>query len=150
MDWTDRKFQITAIVLLAAILAAVLILGFLNKDEAVDQVAYVNLEKIFAEHPAKKAAESVLDKKAAEYQQKLEKESENLSGQEQKDLLFQYRTELEEFESELLDSVILEVEEIIKKTAADKKVKFVVAEDEILYGGYNLTDQVIENINNEW
>lgn len=150
MNWSDRKFQITALFLLLAVLAAVVMLGIFTGDETVDRVAYVNLEKIFAEHPARTAAEQTLNQKAAEYQQELEKEAEELSGTEQKEILKKYQNQLQILESELLDSVTKEVEAVIEETAREKKFKFVLEEEQVLYGGYNLTDDVLAKLNKEW
>jgi outer membrane protein len=150
MNWSDRKFQFAVLVLLTAILSAVVLLGILTEDESVDQAAYVNLQRVFAEHPARTAAEKTLNQKAAEYQQQLELEAEALSGAEQKEILAKYQQQLQNLESELLASVTEEVEKIIEETAAKKKVKFVLEEEQVLYGGYNLTDDVIERLKKEW
>ena len=150
MNWSDRKFQFAALLLLLAILAAVMLLAVFTGDETVDKVAYVNLQRVFAEHPARTAAENTLNQKAAEYQQQLEKEAEKLSGSEQKEILKKYQKQLQILESEMLDSVSREVEEIIQKTAEEKKVKFVLEEEQVLYGGYNLTDDVLAKLKEEW
>jgi outer membrane protein len=150
MEWNDRRFQIAVILLLLAILSSVFLLDLLKQDQSVDSVAYVNLEKVFAEHPARTAAEKKLNQKAAEYQQQLEQEGEELSGTEQKELLNSYQNELQNLEAELLDSVLKEVESIIVETAAEKKVKFVLEEKDVLYGGIDLTDDVLTKIKAEW
>jgi len=150
MNWSDRKFQFAVLLLLTAILAAVIMLGVLTEDESVDKVAYVNLQRVFEEHPARTAAEKALNQKAAEYKQQLELEAEELSGADQKEILAKYQGQLQNLESELLTSVTKEVEKIIKETAAEKKVKFVLEEEQVLYGGYNLTDDVLAKIKEEW
>jgi outer membrane protein len=150
MEWNDRRFQIAVILLLLAILSSIFLLDLLKQDQSIDSVAYVNLEKVFAEHPARTAAEKKLNQKAAEYQQQLEQEGEELSGTEQKELLNSYQNELQNLEAELLDSVLKEVESIIVETAAEKKVKFVLEEKDVLYGGFDLTDDVLTKIKAEW
>lgn len=150
MNWSDRKFQIAVLFLLIAILAAVILLGVLTKDESVDKAAYVNLQRVFAEHPARTAAEKTLNQKAAEYQQQLELEAEELSGAEQKEILAKYQQQLQTLEAELLTSVTKEVEKIIKETAAEKQVKFVLEDEQVLYGGYNLTDDILTKLEEEW
>ena len=150
MNWSDRKFQAAVLLLLISILAAVILLGVLTEDEAVDKAAYVNLERVFEEHPAKTAAEQTLNQKAAEFQQQLESKAEELSGTEQKEVLAEYQQRLQDLESELLASVTEEVEKVIKETAAEKKVKFVLEQEQVLYGGYNLTDEVLKKLEKEW
>ena len=150
MNWTDRQFQIAVLFLLIGLTAAVVGLGIFTEDESVDKVAYVNLEKVFAEHPARTAAEQTLNKKAAEYKQQIEEETDELSGSEQKELLKKYQSELGELEQELLAQVTAEVENIIVRTAEKRKVKFVLDDDYILYGGYDLTDEVLVEIDKSW
>lgn len=150
MNSNNRKFQLAVLVLLVAIFTTVVLLGFLTDDDSVDRVAYVNLERVFAEHPARTAAEETLNQKAAEYQQQLEIEAAELSGAEQKEILAKYQEQLHDLEAELLNSVTEEVEKIIKETAAEKRVKFVVEQEQVLAGGYNLTEAVLEKINQEW
>lgn len=150
MKSNQNKYYTAVILLLAAILASILFFVFSVNDQTVDKVAYVNLERVFAEHPAKMAAEKKLNEKAATYQQELEQKAENLSGSEQKELLYSYQKELENLEAELLDSVIKEVETTIVKTAEEKQLKFVLEEKEVLYGGYDLTDEVLNNLNKKW
>lgn len=150
MNAKNKGFKTAVILLLLAILASIFFLAYYNQDDSVDSVAYVNLERVFAEHPARTAAEKKLNNKAAEYQQQLESQSEELSGKEQKELLKKYQNQLKNLEDELLDSVLKKVEEIIVQTAEDKKVKFVLEADDVLYGGYNLTDEVLKKIKAEW
>ena len=150
MNLSDRKFQISVILLLAALTAAVLGLDTLNGEQSTDSAAYVNLERVFAEHPARTAAEQTLNNKAAEYTRQLEDEAADLSGLEQKELLRKYQRQLYELEEELLAQVTKEVENIIISTAEEKNVKFVLEEDYVIYGGYNLTDEVLARINQSW
>lgn len=150
MDLSQKKFRLAVIVLLLAILGSIFFLAFLNQNQSVDQVAYVDLEKVFNQHPARTAAEQKLNQKAAAYQQKIEQEAKSLPGVEQKKLLYSYQSELENLEAELLDSVLKEVENIIIETAENKKVKFVLEADDVLYGGADLTDAVLAKINSDW
>lgn len=122
MDLSQQKFRLAVIVLLLAILGSIFFLAFLNQNQSVDQVAYVDLEKVFNQHPARTAAEQKLNQKAAAYQQKIEQEAKSLPGVEQKKLLYSYQSELENLEAELLDSVLKEVENIIIETAENKKL----------------------------
>lgn len=150
MNWSDKHFKAAVIILLLALLSSVLLLGFLPKEEAADKVAYVNLERIFAEHPARKAAEKKLNQKAAEYQQKLEAEAEDISGLEQKKLLASYQDQLQDLETELLASVLKELETVITEIAAEKELKFVLEKEKVLFGGYDLTSEVLAKINSDW
>lgn len=150
MDLSDRNFKAAVVVLLIALIAAVVVLALLTGDEPRDKVAYVNLERVFAEHPARRVAEEKLNQKAAQYQQQLEEQAAELSGREQKKLLAAYQDQLQNLEAELLDSVLKEIELLITETAAENEVKFVLEKEKVLYGGYNLTDQLLAKLEAEW
>lgn len=150
MNWSDRKFQISVILLLIALTAAVMGLEVFSEDKTTYSVAYVNLERVFAEHPARTAAEQTLNKKAAEYTRQLEEEAADLSGVEQKALLKKYQGQLHELEEELLVQVTKEVENIIIETAEEKNVKFVLEEDYVIYGGYDMTEEVLAKVAQSW
>ncbi|ADQ13890.1 OmpH family outer membrane protein [Halanaerobium hydrogeniformans] len=150
MNWKNSKFQIAVLLLLLAILAALLALGIFSDDQSVDSVAYVNLERIFEKHPARLAAENTLNQKAAEYQQEIETQYADAGGSEQKEIIRKHQAQLQELEAELLDGVIAELLTVIEETAAEKNVKFVLEEEYILYGGYNLTESVLEKIEAKW
>lgn len=150
MNWDDRNFKAAVVILLITLLPSIIFLAFITKDESIDKVAYVDLERIFAEHPARRAAEAALNQKAAQYQQQLEEQGEKLSGIGQKKLLANYQAELTDLENELLDSVLKELETIIIETAVENKVKFVLEKEKVLYGGYDLTDKVLAKLNSEW
>ena len=150
MNWNDKRFKTALVLLFLGITAAAVGLAFYTDDQSVDRTAYVDLQRVFAEHPARTAAEQTLNQKAAEYKQQIEKETDQLSGSEQKELLKKYQNELKELESELLAQVTEEVEQTIIKTAEEKKVKFVLEKDDILYGGYDLTDDVLAGLEESW
>lgn len=150
MNWKNSKFQIAVLLLLLAILAALIALGIFSNDQSVDSVAYVNLQRIFEKHPARLAAENTLNQKAAEYQQQIESEYADAGGSEQKEIIQKHQEQLQELEAELLAGVIDELLAVIEETAAEKELKFVLEEEYILYGGYNLTESVLEKIEAQW
>lgn len=150
MNWINKNFKLLSLLLLLAILVVAVIILTMSADSKRNSVAYVNLEKVFAEHPARIAAQSKLDKQAAAYQTELEEQAVDLSGVEQKEMLQKYQKQLNGLEGDLLDSVTKEVEATIAKTALEEKVKFVVNEKDMLYGGYDMTADVIARIKQDW
>lgn len=110
------------------------------------EIAFVDIQKIFELHPDKAEAEKELNRAAQMMQAELEEKVSDLSQEEQQDLLEKYQSDLSQKEQELIQDVLEEIETAIKKVAEEKKVKLVLDKRNVIYGGYDLTEDVINYI----
>ncbi len=123
----------------------------LFKNNNKPEIAYVNLQEIYNVHPAKQQAESRIDDLAREMESDLNEIVEELDGQEQQELLESYQLELSQKEQQLIEEVLENINQVINKLAVKKELRLVLDKQQVVYGGYNLTNDVInyikENIN---
>jgi len=110
------------------------------------EIAFVDIQKIFELHPDKAEAEKELNKAAQMMQSELEEKVSDLNQEEQQELLSEYQTELSKKEQKLIQDVLAEIENAIKKVAEEKKVKLVLDKRNVIYGGYDITEDVINYI----
>ena len=110
------------------------------------EIAYVDIQKIFELHPDKAEAEKELNKAAQMMQSELEEKVSDLSQEEQQELLSEYQSELSKKEQQLIQDVLEEIENAIKKVAEKKNVKLVLDKRNVIYGGYDITEEVINYI----
>lgn len=113
------------------------------------EIAFVDIQKIFELHPDKAEAEKELNKAAQMMQSELEEKVSDLSQEKQQELLSEYQSELSEKEQKLIQNVLEEIENAIKKVAEEKKVKLVLDKRNVIYGGYDMTEDVINYIEKE-
>jgi outer membrane protein len=141
-------------------LALILILSYLNplahliaRDDAEGRIAYVDVQTVFNVHPEKEEAESDLNSEAQQMQQELENKAKDLSKEEQQELLKEYQARLSQKEQELIQTLLLKIDKSIKEVAEEKKVKLVLDKKNVIYGGYDMTQDVINyissNLNSE-
>ena len=116
------------------------------RDEAQGRIAYVDVQEVFNIHPDKASAEKQLNKKAQTLQAELEKKAKELSKNKQQKLLQQYQSQLSEKEQKLIQDVLVKIEKAIKKVAEEKEVKMVLDKKNVIYGGYDMTQNVIDHI----
>ena len=116
------------------------------RDEAKGRIAYVDVQKVFNIHPDKLSAEKQLNEKAQSLQAELEDKAKELSKNKQQDLLKQYQSQLSESEQKLIQDVLVKIEEAIKEVAEQKEVKMVLDKKNVIYGGYDMTQDVIDHI----
>jgi len=139
--------------IILTILLAVLIIGsfmriegILAGDEAKGRIAYVDVQSIYNVHPEKIAAEKKLNDLALNLQTELDEKAQELSKKEQQDMLDQYQAELSKEEEELIQEVLNKIDETITEVAMQKEVKIVLDKRNVIYGGYDITQDVIDYI----
>ena len=118
----------------------------LAQDKTAGRIAYVDIMKVYDMHPEKKAAEEQLSNLAKNMESKLKKEAEKLSKEKQQEMLKSYQKELSEKEQKMIESILQKINKIINEVAQKKKVKLVLEKQNVIYGGYNMTQDVIDYI----
>ncbi len=120
----------------------------LQAGESGDRVAigFVDVPLIFEQHPEKFRAEQILSEEARRLQALLEEEAEDLDPQEQQELLDRYQMELMLKERELVLAVVEEIEKIVGEVAVEKNIEVVLERQNVIYGGHDLTQDVLEKI----
>lgn len=118
-------------------------------DDAKGRIAYVDLWTVFNVHPGKASAEEELNMLAQDMQAELEEKASDLPEAQQQEMLQEYQTKLSQQEQELIEGIIDEIKAAIVDVAEEKEVKLVVDKQSIFYGGYDLTQDVIDYINKQ-
>ncbi|MCK8827778.1 OmpH family outer membrane protein [Natroniella acetigena] len=121
------------------------------EQEEVDipQIVYVDMESLFLKHPHKEASEEELDQKAQQLQQQLEVEAANLTKEERQDLLKEYQQKLNQLERDLVQSLIDDINSKIREVAQRKDITIIVDQPVVIYGGYDLTAEVLAELDFE-
>lgn len=147
------KFKRKHLVIIAITGILIGVVGLVNpfdtlsaRDEAQGRIAYVDVQKVFNIHPDKVSAEKKLNEQAQSLQAELENKAKELSKNKQQELLNQYQSQLSEKEQKLIQNVLVKIEEAIKKVAENKEVKMVLDKKNVIYGGYDMTQDVIDYI----
>ncbi len=115
-------------------------------EEKKSTIGFVDIQLVFQQHPEKFKAEKILSEEAQRLQAKLEEEATELSAQEREQLLESYQRELMEMEQELVETVIGEIDATITEIAREREVAVVLESRNVIYGGQDLTREVLEKI----
>ncbi len=118
-------------------------------DEVQGKIAYVDIQEVFNVHPDKDSAEKKLNELARTMQEDLEKKARELSEEEQQEMLSEYQKNLSEEEQGLIQNILADIDEAINTVAEEKQVKMVLDKKNVVYGGYNMTQDVIDYIKNK-
>ncbi|MFW6237802.1 MAG: OmpH family outer membrane protein [Bacillota bacterium] len=120
--------------------------NMLTGNNSQEEMVYVDMQELFNSHPRRYEAEEELNELVQSMQQKLEEQAEDISGEEQQEMLQEYQSELSEREQELIQEILDDVEQAIDKVAAEEDYELVLERRNVVYGGNNITDIVLDYI----
>ncbi|MEJ6951258.1 OmpH/Skp family outer membrane protein [Natronospora cellulosivora (SeqCode)] len=148
--WRSKcTMSLLLILLLTSVLSLYLVPNTFAQSEYVGRVAYIDLWAVFNVHPEKPTAEAELNDLAQSMQSELEERARDLTADEQQELLKQYQSKLSEKEQELIQEIIDSIKEVVIILAEEKQLEMVLDSKNVIYGGYDLSDDIIERINKE-
>jgi outer membrane protein len=109
-------------------------------------IGYVDMTRALDAHPGKASAESALrdyaQAQVADAQQKMK----NMSATQKQDLQRQVDQDIFKKRAELLGGLDKDIRAAVEKVAKQQGISVVLSRDVVLYGGVDLTDQVIKAI----
>lgn len=147
----DKKKLILVISLAVVLISSLLLLfNYINLREEENslkgKIGYVNIQQVFNSHPLKKEAETELNKIAQDMQLELENKLEDVPKDEHQQLINDYQQRLSEKENELVNNVVEKIEQTVHEIAQEKEMKVVVEEKDVVKGGHNITQLVLQRI----
>jgi len=147
----DKKKLIIIIIAMVVVVSSLLLLyQYVNfegeENKLKDKIGYVNIQTLFNSHPLKKEAENTLNNLARDMQLELENKLEDTPKEEHQQLIDEYQKKLSKKENELIDNIVVDIEKKIRKIAVEKEMKVVVKEQDVIKGGYDITQLVLQRI----
>ena len=149
--------KISIICLVVAMLISFPVKGF------ADVIGYVNMQSIFADYKEANKAQEELEKKQKELEKELTKRQDKIEAAKKKNkseealkkMYEKFEKELQpkkeallKLNSELTTKIRRKIIAAVKTVSKEYGIDVVVAKQAVLYGGFNLTDFVLEKLNN--
>lgn len=143
----NKKYLvIIGIVILIGITLIANPLQLMARDDAAGRIAYVDVQKVFNVHPDKGNAEKKLNQEAQSMQVELEEKASDVSKEKQQQMLNEYQQKLSQKEQNMIQNILEKIDNAIQEVAKKKEVKLVLKKKNVIYGGYDLTQDVIDYI----
>lgn len=134
-------------VLVLAVLSAFVVLSLSSLSLAAGEVGYVVKEKLLSNHPRfqdfQKQVRELYEKKKAEAEEQVKKLT---SDDEKRKAVAAKEREFAEEHDKMLKPLIDEIEAAIRKVAQAKKLAVVLDRSVVVFGGVDITDEVIAEL----
>jgi len=109
---------------------------------ALAGTAYVNLQAVLEQHPG-------LEDAQAEYQeaaQELEEEMGDVAEEDQEAMMGQYQQMLQQLEQDLQMGLVDDIIDAVEELGEQEGYDTILDESAVLYGGTDVTDEVIDHL----
>lgn len=153
MPWHDRIKGKCSVMVQSKKVAKILLLTFVLSIFAIgtafadDVIGCVDMNKIMFQHPKMEQTaqqiKTAVDAKEKEMRDAVEKET---NDQKKEQIFRQKRTEAANEERRLMEPLLKDVDLAIRTVANAKKITVVVDKGAVVYGGTDITDDVITEL----
>lgn len=109
-------------------------------------VGVVDRDQVLSQHPEGQNFTSQMQAAVTEVQKDFEEKSQGMTDQEKADYYRQCQQRLAQKQSELMDPILKSVDETIKKVADTKGLSVVIEKAAVVYGGTDITQDVISRL----
>lgn len=132
---------------LSAVLFLVILIFILAACAAPGQkIGVIDVTKVLEESQRAREYQNQLDARKSEVQKRLESEMGNLKEEERVAEFQKAYQELDRLGRELGQQLHLEIEQAVQKVAEEEQLDIVINNKAVLYGGEDITDEVIEEL----
>jgi outer membrane protein len=118
----------------------------IEKELVELKVGVIDQDRVWTESTKAKQYQQELNAKIEEVQQRYQKEIEGLSQEEQVNKYQETYQEINNLRDELKEKFQNEVKGVIEEIIKEQKVDIVLNKQDVKYGGIDLTDEVIKNL----
>ncbi|MDO4218775.1 MAG: OmpH family outer membrane protein [Synergistaceae bacterium] len=129
------------------VLSATLVFGFAALAMADDTIGTISAQQILLQHPKFRQVQDQLKKiseqKEKEARSAIDKEK---SDQKKQEIFNKKRGELAQQEQKLMEPLLKDIDNAIKKVAEAKKLTVVLEKDATFYGGVDITKDVLAQL----
>ena len=109
-------------------------------------VGVVDREEILSQHPQSASLDEQMRTAITEVQKDFEEKSAGMNDHEKQDYYRQCQQRLQQKQAELLDPIVKSVDDAIKQTADAKGLSVVIEKAAVVYGGQDITQDVIKKL----
>lgn len=133
--------------LLTLIMTLVLALGCVTSAFATETLGYVNVERVFRSYPDIKTTMSVIDLERQKAESEFNQKAPNLDDKGKRELSEKLLAQVDKKEESLMKPIREKIYKAISQVAKANGIENVVNASAMVFGGKDLTEEVIANIN---
>jgi outer membrane protein len=120
--------------------------GYAAGASSSSNIGVVNYQMILQQHPDAAKVEQTMNDEIAAAQKDFNEKTANMNDKEKQDYYMQVQQRLQQKQQELVVPVHDSINAAIKTVAEAKSLSVVLAKDTVVYGGQDITDEVVKKV----
>lgn len=121
-------------------------LGIASAAGSSSNVGVINHQMIVSQHPEMAAAEETMQKEVKAASDEFKEKSANMNDKDRQEYYQQTQQRLANKQKELLQPIFNKIDEAIKSVAEAKGLSVVLDKSSVVYGGQDITNDVIQKM----
>ena len=148
----NKQVKIISIIIALVFIGSVVALALTQSGSGIasaasnGNVGVVDRDQVMAQHPNGQNVENQMRAAITEVQKDFEEKSAGMSDQEKQDYYRQCQLRLQQKQQELIEPMIKSIDDAVKKTADAKGLSVVVDKAVVVYGGTDITNDVVSRL----
>ena len=148
----NKQVKIISIVIALVFIGSVVELALTQSGSGIasaagnGNVGVVDRDQVMAQHPSAQNVENQMRAAITEVQKDFESKSAGMNDQEKQDYYRQCQQRLQQKQQELIEPLVKSIDEAVKKTADAKGLSVVVERAVVVYGGTDITNDVVSRL----
>lgn len=151
MKLEKKQVKIISIIIAVLFVGSVVALaltqsGGIASAAGTSAVGVIDREQVLTQHPKSADLDNQMNAAINEVRKDFEEKSQGMNDQEKQDYYRQCQQRLQQKQIELTDPILKSVDDTIKQVADSKGISVVIDKTAVLYGGQDITQDVIKKL----
>ena len=147
----QKQVKIISILIAVVFVGSVVALALTQSGSGIasaapSSVGVVDYRQVGSQHPQLAAANAEMQKASQEAQADFETKSASMNDQEKSDYYQQTMQRLQQKNEELMEPIENSIQDAVKKVAEKKGLSVVIEKGAVVYGGQDVTQDVIKEL----
>lgn len=154
INFQKKQVKIISVIIAAVFIFSIVALGVSQYQSGMagassSNVGVVDYSQLISQHPGMQAARDKYEEAAKQVQDEFTQKAGSMTPEEQQQFIEQKQKEMQDKQKELIDPIRTSIENQVQEVAASRSINVVLDKNNVLYGGQDITQEVLKKIQAE-
>lgn len=154
INFQKKQVKIISIIIAAVFIFSIVGIGVSQYESSSagassSNVGIVDYSQLISQHPGMQAAREKYQAEAQQMQDEFNQKAASMTPEQQQEYVVQKQKEMQDKQKELIDPIRQDIEKNVKDVADTRGINVVLDKNNVLYGGQDITQSVLQKIQAE-
>lgn len=154
INFQKKQVKIISVIIAAVFIFSIVALGVSQYQSGMagassSNVGVVDYSQLISQHPSMQAAREKYEEAAKQVQDEFTQKAGSMTPEQQQQFIEQKQKEMQDKQKELIDPIRTSIENQVQEVAASRSINVVLDKNNVLYGGQDITQEVLKKIQAE-